>query len=336
MPLKPPSSALRSYVVCGVLLGAFMTGCEGAQSALDPAGRGAERVATLFWWMVAVGLLIWTLVIGLAIYAIRVRPGAHSPRTANRLIIGGGAVLPTLVLSVLLGFGLAELPDQLAPAPEGSLRIAVSGEMWWWRVRYEPPGGPPVELANEIRLPVGQRTAFLLESADVIHSFWIPALGGKMDMIPGRQTRLTLEPTRTGTFNGVCAEFCGASHALMGFKVMVMEQADFEAWLALQQAPASPPAGALAAQGYQVFLASGCGACHAVRGTPADGRLGPDLTHVGSRLSLGAGILANAPDDFRRWLVHTDHLKPQVNMPAFGMLPADEIDALVAYLDGLE
>lgn len=316
----------------------WLTGCSGPQSALDPAGRGAERIADLFWWMGLGGLVIWFAVMALTFYAIRPRPAAHSNRVARFLLIGGGAIFPTIVLTGLLAYGLAMLPELIKPAPEGNLHIVVSGEQWWWRVRYLTPGGPgkDVELANEIRLPVGERVAFLLESPDVIHSLWIPALGGKIDMIPGRQNRLVLEPTRTGTFRGACAEYCGTSHALMSFVVVVLEKADFAAWLAHQQTPAPPPTQPLATHGQELFLAHGCGACHTVRGTPADGMVGPDLTHVGSRLSLGAGILPNEPDDFQRWIAHTDRVKPDVHMPAFGMLPPEEVRALAAYLDGLQ
>ncbi len=163
-----------------------------------------------------------------------------------------------------------------------------------------------------------------------------------MDMIPGRVTRLTLEPTRTGTFRGVCAEYCGTSHALMNFHVVVQEKEDFARWLERQGTAARVSAGAagatgtLAARGRELFLANGCGACHAVRGTPADGVVGPDLTHVGSRLSLGAGILRNEPGGFRRWIASPEHVKPGALMPAFGMLPPGELRALAAYLESLE
>jgi cytochrome c oxidase subunit 2 len=326
--------ACQWIVLAGVL---GLGGCRGPQSALDPAGRGAERIAEFFWWMAAGAGLIWLAVVGLAIYAMRVRPGVHSRHTAL-LIIGGGAVLPTVVLAGLLAYGLALIPVLLPPAAESQLQVAVSAEQWWWRVRYLTSGGngEAVELANEVRLPVGRRVAFHLESPDVIHSFWIPALGGKIDMIPGRRNRLVLEPTRTGVFHGACAEYCGTSHALMRFAVIVLEQEDFAGWLMHQHAPAQPPTQALAAYGQELFLANGCGACHTIRGTPADGVVGPDLTHVGSRLSLGAGILPNDLEGFQRWIAHTEDIKPGVHMPAFGMLPPEDVQALAAYLDGLQ
>jgi cytochrome c oxidase subunit 2 len=333
--LRRGRDACRRVTSAGALL---LVGCGGPQSALDPAGRGAESIAELFWLMTIGAIVIWLAVIGLAFYAIRVRPEARSRRQTNLLIIGGGAVIPTIVLSGLLAHGLALMPPLLAPAPESSLKIAVSGEQWWWRVRYLTPGGDggAVELANEIRLPVGEPVEFHLESPDVIHSFWIPTLGGKIDMIPGRSNRLTLEPTRTGVFRGACAEYCGTSHALMSFYVVVLEKVDFAAWLEHQQKPARSPEQPLADRGQELFLANGCGACHTVRGTPADGVVGPDLTHVGSRVSLGAGILPNEPDAFLRWTAHTEEVKPGVHMPAFGMLPTEDLRALAAYLEGLQ
>jgi cytochrome c oxidase subunit 2 len=321
-----------------VFVGALLlVGCDGLQSTLDPAGQGAGRIAALFWWMAAGAGIIWFAVVGLTIYAMRIRPESHNYGVAT-LIIGGGAVLPTVVLTVLLAYGLAMVPDLLAPAPAGSLQIAVAGEQWWWRVRYLTPSSNDrtVELANEIRLPVGERVEFHLQSPDVIHSFWIPSLGGKIDMIPGRTNRLTLEPTRTGVFRGACAEYCGDSHALMNFDVIVLEKDDFVAWLAHQHQPAQPPTQPLAVRGQELFLANGCGACHTVRGIAADGVVGPDLTHVGSRLSLGAGILPNDPEAFLQWIARTKDVKPGVHMPAFGMLPPEDLQALAAYLDGLE
>lgn len=313
----------------------LMLGCSGVQSALDPAGQQAEQLATVFWWMTGGSLVVWLLVMGIALYA------AYSPERRDltgprRLIVWGGVILPTLVLTPVLCFGLALIPEHLDPATPSQLRVHISGEQYWWRVKYLSDGAPPVELANEIRLPVGEEVDFLLDSVDVIHSFWIPSLGGKVDMIPGRQTRLRLSPQRTGKFRGQCAEYCGASHALMAFDVVVLERPEFERWLAAQRAPARAPSDALAREGRDVLLANGCGACHTLRGTPADGVVGPDLTHVGGRGSIAAGVLPNAEAGFSRWLAETDRLKPGVHMPAFGMLAASETRALAAYLESLE
>ena len=318
--------------VCALLL----TGCRGVQSALSPAGREAERIAELFWWMVAGAIIVWLGVIVLTIYAARTSSEARNHRRDRFLIVGGGAVVPTVVLTVLLAFGLAPIPVLLAPAPEGSLKIIVSGEQWWWRMRYLPPGGEAFELANEIRLPVGEPVQFQLDSPDVIHSFWIPSLAGKVDMIPGRVTYLALQPTKVGVYRGACAEYCGTSHAMMNFYVEVMEKEDFSRWLVQQAQPSQPAAEPLAARGRELFLSHGCNACHTVRGTPARGVIGPDLTHVGSRLSIAAGTLTNEPEHFQRWIAQTTAVKPAVTMPAFHMLPSDDLRALAAYLEGLK
>lgn len=324
----------RIMCALGVLL--LAGGCSGPQSALQPGGRGAERIADLFWYLSIGAVLIWGVSVTLWVRAVYFARQPIGVRTRRLIIIGGGVVFPTLTLAAVLSYSLAMLPDFLEPAPEGSLRIEVIGHQWWWRVRYLPADGEPVELANEIRLPVGEPVQLELESRDVIHSFWIPALGGKMDMIPGRRTRLKLEPTSVGVYRGACAEYCGTSHALMGISVMVQEGPDFEAWLRQQAAPAAAPgAGSPAERGRDVFLANGCGACHAVRGTAADGVIGPDLTHVGGRLSLAAATLPNDAEAFRRFVALTDEVKPSVHMPAFGMLPPEDLDALAAYLESL-
>jgi cytochrome c oxidase subunit II len=314
----------------------WFVGCSGQQSALDPAGHQAEQIARLFWWMTFGATIVWVAVEALCFWAMRASVQTHQAGRVRMLIIGGGAVVPTLVLAGLLVYGLGMMPPLLARAPEGSLRIAVTGEQWWWRVRYLPASGGEVVLANEIRLPIGEPVEFELDSADVIHSFWIPTLGGKMDMIPGRRTRLALRPTRTGTFRGACAEYCGTSHALMAFSVVVMEKAAFEQWLAQQGQPAVEPTDSLTAQGRDRFLANGCSACHTIRGIGADGVIGPELTHVGSRVSLGAGILPNDGNAFQRWISTTDRVKPGVLMPHFGMLPPEELRAVAAYLESLQ
>ncbi len=328
----PPSARRAAFDRTSCLLLAItLTGCLGPQSALDPASDNAARVATLFQVMVVGAAVVWLALVALTLYAVRARLDVTGRRRAALFIIGGGAAVPAVVLTALLIYGLALLPALTAPAPPGSLRVDVTGEQWWWRVRYPTPDGSVVELANEVHLPLNEATDIHLLSADVIHSFWVPSLGGKLDMMPGRGTRLTLRPTRAGRFNGVCAEYCGASHALMAFSVVVEPRADFDRWLARQSAPAS----ALATRGRDVFVASGCGSCHTVRGTSADGVLGPDLTHVGSRHTLAAGALANRHDAFVRWITRTDAVKPGALMPAFGMLPRGDVDALAAYLEAL-
>ena len=304
------------------------------QSALAIAGRDAERIADLFVVMTAGALIVWVAVVALAVYAIRARD-TYSQRAANLLVVGGGVALPTVVLGALLAYGLPVLPQILTPAAEGSLRIDVTGKQWWWRVRYVSDRGA-VETANELRLPVGQRVNLRLMSTDVIHSFWVPSIAGKMDLIPGRVTHLALEPTRTGVFRGVCAEYCGTSHALMAFHVVVMERDDFDAWLDHQAQPAQAPSDAEATQGEVAFITNGCTACHTIRGVASTGTIAPDLTHVGSRLRIGAGTLPNGAESLVRWIAQTDTVKPGVHMPEFRALPPGDLSALAAYLDSLK
>lgn len=335
MPFARMPAAPRAFGTAQAGALALLTGCGGVQSTLAPAGRDAERIAQLFWWMAGGALVIWAAVIGLALYAILRPERDHDEARARLFVIGGGAVVPAVVLFGLLIFGLRELPALLDPGPDDALEIHVRGERWWWRVTYHPPDASSFELANELYLPVGRRTRIVLDSRDVIHSFWVPALAGKIDMFPGRRTRLALEPTRTGVFRGVCAEYCGLSHTWMAFETAVVEPDAFQDWMAEQRRASTSPKGELARSGEASFVELGCGACHAVRGTPAKGTIGPDLTHVGGRRTLGAGTLANDPESFRRFLEHLKTLKPGANMPTFDMLEDRELDALAAYLDGL-
>jgi cytochrome c oxidase subunit 2 len=326
----PRPIVLKPYLLAAI---GGLSACGGPQSALVTAGRDAAHIADLFNIMAVGALIVWAAVVSIAVYTIRVRE-PHSQRAANLLIIGGGVAAPTIVLGALLAYGMPLVPTVLMVPPEGELSIRVTAKQWWWRIQYRTPAGP-IETANELRLPVGQRIELQLASPDVIHSFWVPSLAGKMDMIPGRMTRLALEPTDTGTFRGACAEYCGASHALMAFSVVVMEPHDFRAWLDAQARPAASPTDPLAAQGEAAFIANGCTACHTIRGTPAAGRIGPDLTHVGSRVRIAAETLPNEPAALIQWIAQTDRIKPGVHMPAFRALGADELSALAAYLSSL-
>ncbi|MCV0394811.1 MAG: cytochrome c oxidase subunit II [Rhizobiaceae bacterium] len=333
-----PQGGKRALAVAVLTSSPFLAGCAGIQSALDPAGVEADAVAALFWVMVAGAAVIWLAVMGVLYYATRRDRVVHSETFAGRVILWAGAILPTLILTALLAYGLSMMP-RLRPwdaraAEDAPLRIEVVGEQFWWRVTYHRDGMEPVVSANEIRMPVGERVTFTLRSADVIHAFWIPSLGGKMDMIPGRENTLTLEATKAGIYRGPCAEFCGSSHALMALAAVVMETGAFDEWLARQAEP-SPGVGENEA-GRAAFLANGCGACHAVAGTEANGTIGPDLSHLGSRVTLGAGIVENSKAGIGRFIAETDHVKPGVRMPAYRALPDEEIDAIAGWLKGLE
>ncbi|WP_418594570.1 c-type cytochrome [Ponticoccus sp. (in: a-proteobacteria)] len=322
----------RIGLLAAVLL---LSACEGRQSALSPAGEDAAVLSLLFWVMLTGAVVIFCIMLGLFFYLTRVNVGALPARYTRLILVGGGIVWPTLTIGALLVWGLSILPDQRQPGD--GLRIRVTGEQWWWRVEYFREGSDtPVISANEIRFPAGQRTELELTAGKVIHSLWIPALGGKLDMFPGRETRMSLKPLEPGVYRGQCAEFCGMSHAWMAFEAVVLPEAEFEAWLAAEEAEAKAPATPEAQQGAEVFAREGCGACHVIRGTDHVGLVGPDLTHVGSRHTLGAGRLGNTLDDMERWLAHTGELKPGVEMPTYDQLPDADRRALALYLKGLE
>ncbi|MDB5473414.1 MAG: coxB [Devosia sp.] len=284
-------------------------------------------MADLFWFMTISGALVWCIVMGTAIYAVLGKKRPRSERFADRFVLIGGVVFPTVGLAALLVYGLSMLPSWTeTEAPD--LRIHVVAEQFWWRMAYEGADGVRIDTANELHLPLNATAEFVLTSTDVIHSFWIPSLGGKMDAIPGRTNVLRLTSSKAGVYRGVCAEFCGPSHALMAFPVVVHEADDFASWLEQQRRPAAASTGA----GAEAFRAAGCGACHTVRGVSEAGSVGPDLTHFGSRRTLGAGTLPLTAAHLADWLVAPEHIKPGVRMPSFATLPDAERDAIVQFL----
>jgi cytochrome c oxidase subunit 2 len=216
------------------------------------------------------------------------------------------------------------------------LTVDVTGHVYWWEMSYRRPDGlAAVTSANELRLPVGEPVEVFLRSADVIHSFWVPNLAGKSDMIPGRVTRMVLQADRPGVYRGQCAEYCGAQHALMAFDVIATSRAEFDTWLASLARPAREPQTPELREGRELFVKLGCGACHAVRGV-AEGRLGPDLTQVGARRSLAAGTFKNGIGNLAGWIASAQHLKPGNRMPSYDQLEGRQLRALAAYLESLK
>lgn len=294
-------------------------------SVLSPAGPDAAWIAQAGWLLFVGAALILAGVMVLALLALR--PGRR-PVHARRWVVGGGVAFPVVVLSALLAYDVAG-SARLNRAPPDALVVSVTGHMWWWEVRYGD-----VVTANELRLPVGRPVLLGLTTADVIHSVWIPPLAGKVDMVPGRVNRLAVTAERAGTFRGPCAEYCGEQHARMQLQVVAVPPAEFDAWLAQQAQAARAPADAQQARGRDAFVAQRCVACHSVRGLSQSDR-GPDLTHVGSRLQLGAGTLRNDHAALMAWIADVQRLKPGARMPSFRHLEPDQLEAIAAYLSQL-
>ncbi|MEF3077043.1 cytochrome c oxidase subunit II [Methylobacter sp. Wu1] len=311
-----------------------LASCAGEQSAFVGLGPVASRISLLMWIMFIAAALITVLMCVLVFVAITGSGSWRQTLTREKTVVLGGIAFPVVTLSALLiyGFSVLRVGEELVQA-ENPVRIAMVGEQWWWRVIYRHDDGRTTESANEIRIPTGRPVEIELTTADVIHSFWLPAYAGKVDMIPGHTNHLHFIADKPGVVRGQCAEYCGGAHALMAFYAMAMAPADYDAWLAKEKADAKPGPDKA---GERLFLASGCGGCHTVRGTQANGTVGPDLTHVGGRLSLGAGILPKTPENFARWIGRHQRLKPENLMPPFGFFSEDELRSLSAYLNGLE
>jgi cytochrome c oxidase subunit 2 len=219
----------------------------------------------------------------------------------------------------------------------GEIHIEVTGEQWWWQVRYRSPNPTEdFETANEIHIPVGRPIRVNLVSRDVIHSFWIPQLHPKMDLIPGGVNSVVLQAEAPGEYRGECAEFCGRQHANMAFVVLAETEEQFEEWTATQRQSVSPPADSLTAEGQRQFLQHGCASCHAIRGAPAAGSIAPDLTHLASRPSLGAGVLSNTRGNLEAWILNAPAIKPGTQMPRMSDFDGPGISALIAYLETLK
>ena len=366
---------------------------SGRQSAFQTFGVEAGTLASMTLYLTIFAVVVAVIVAGLFFFAMRAKEGALTHKGGMRLILWAGALGPAAILLALLVVSLPTMRPLRAAAD--ALVVDVTGEQFWWRVVYRPPGAAAVETANEVRVPVGRTVVFALQGGDVIHSFWIPGLAGKMDMIPGRTNRLVVRATRAGVFRGQCAEFCGLSHALMAFDVVAMEPAAFDAWLARegggyagarvtaepvmrgpdgklrpvatvtsQEAtrdmwrdrhggldPASnapremPPEDAqhvgpriksgVTDRGAALFASYGCGGCHSIRGLTGAPAIGPDLTHVGARRSLGAGTRPMTRAELVRFVRDAPSVKPGARMPAYPQMPAQDAAAIARFLESL-
>lgn len=339
-PLKP-RRLLRLQLLAVVPL----IGCahDVSQSTLHPAGPAAAEIAWLWWIMLGAFTGVFILVLALLCGAVfrgpaRVattpdgepRRGSEPPLGSTGFIVAGGIVLPIVILTPLFLFSLRTSASLRQP-PE-ALSIRVVGHMWWWEVRYPEQG---IVTANEIHIPVGQPVRLELASADVIHSFWVPRLGGKRDMIPGIENEFWIQADEPGVYRGQCGEYCGTQHANMAFHVVALDPAEFESWLAARTEQRAEPEMLERGRGFQIFMSAGCGECHALGATRAKGSVGPDLTHFGSRRTIGAAMLSNSRGNLAGWIADPQAIKPGIRMPRT-YLPADDLLTLAAFLEEQE
>lgn len=297
---------------------------------LDPAGPYATSVSLLSWILFGMAAFVLLVVLAALYLALFGRRELQQKVGGKRVIWIGGIAFPLVVLTALLVYGLSLTRHLSDPIRGDELRVRVTGEMWWWRVAYlDGQGREVVQDANELHIPAGQPVVLELQSADVIHSFWVPRLSGKLDMIPGRRNLLRIQADHPGVFGGQCAEYCGGPHALMGFTVVAHEPAQFARLMQarLTREPAGP------AEGARLFETVGCSACHRIAGTGANGLAGPDLTHVGSRRTLGAGILPNNRGTLMGWIGNSQAIKPNNRMPPYTVLSAEQLGQLATYLE---
>ena len=321
-------------------------GCSSSShSALDPKGPAAERIADVWWLMLGLAVAVYLVVAGLILVASRRGRGAEGAQAAegaegaegavqrrpfneNAFIWIGGIAVPTAILVILAVVTVASTAD-LTRAEDRPLRIEVEGFKWWWEVRY-----PDADFvtANEVHVPVGRPVEIELTSADVIHSFWVPELAGKVDLVPGQRNVIRLTADEAGEYRGQCAEYCGLQHARMAFLVIADPPEVFDDWVVRHQAPpAEPPAGP-ATEGEAIFESSSCAGCHTVRGTSALGESGPDLSDFGSRRTIGAVTVENNRGNLGGWIVNAQAIKPGNLMPPVSLEP-EELHALIAYLE---
>ena len=317
------------------------------QDIFAPAGPQAEQLLDLWWVMVGLCSLVFVLVLGAFLWALWRAPRAtaatppdlsslHLSERGARIAVSVAVALSAagLVFLMLASFMTDRALARLAP-PE--LQVDVTGHQWWWQLEYDDPVDPSKNFgtANELHVPVGKTVLLRLRADDVIHSFWVPNLAGKKDLIPGRVSTLIFSVEKPGAYRGQCAEFCGLQHAKMAFLVIAEPPDQYEAWAAAQRKSAPEPRTAQEKRGQQLFVGGRCAMCHAIQGTPANGRHAPDLTHLASRQTLAAGMLPNTVGHLAGWILDPQGIKPGVNMPA-NPLPPDDLYALLAYLGTLK
>jgi cytochrome c oxidase subunit II len=303
-------------------------------SPLNPASEEARKVAELYWFTFWIALVIFVLVEGLLLYAI-IRFRQKDPKVTPPKVHGSTpleiawTIAPAIVLMIVFVLMIRTMNASAKP-PAEAMRIKVIGHQWWWEFQYPELG---ITTANELYIPIGEPIIAELSSDNVIHSFWVPRLAGKTDVVPGQTNTMWFQADQPGNYRGQCAELCGVQHAHMNFMVIAVPPDQFEIWAERQQQPAVAATGK-AAEGEQIFLNSVCISCHKIEGTIAPGTLGPDLTHFGSRQTIAGLMLENTPENLARWLSDPQAVKP-FNQMVINKLSQDEVEALVAYLSSL-
>jgi cytochrome c oxidase subunit II len=323
------------------LLLLMIAGCNGTTSYLDASGEAGHREAVLGIWLTVVASVVVAAVCVAIAWSIWRAAPAGTEQTGRRAISSGlswiyiGVAVTVVILLVTFAGTMVTLNAASHPPRQPRIVMDVVAHQWWWEIRYREPSNPDEGFvtANEVHLPVGEPVRVRLRSADVIHSFWLPQIAGKTDVIPGQTNEMWVEAKRAGVSRGMCGEYCGLQHAMMALPVTAESPDDFTRWATARRAEAQLPSGGDAGAGAVVFARS-CGACHAVAGTNALGRVGPDLTHFASRPFIGAGILENSAANLMRWIPNAPQVKEGARMPA---IPLDdsELRAVVAYLETL-
>ncbi|MGB8646619.1 MAG: cytochrome c oxidase subunit II [Anaerolineae bacterium] len=317
-----------------------LAGCSSTQSILEPANTSARDIAGLFYFIFYIALVIFILVEGLLIFFVvryqrRANAGLPPQFHGNTRIEVAWTLAPAIVLAVVFFMTVRTMSStSLAAQPPATVNVRVIGHQWWWEFQYPDLG---ITTANDLHVPVGQVVSLTLESDNVIHSFWVPQLMGKTDVIPDHQNKTWLRAETASVYSGQCAEFCGVQHAHMLFRVVADEAGTFDAWVKGQQTTAQTPTDGDAARGAQIFTSNGgCFACHTINGVDkAKGKVGPNLTHFGSRLTIAAGTLPNTPENLSAWLHNPQEVKPG-NAMNIGKLSDPDIQALIAYLASLK
>ena len=321
--------------------------CSGVQPMLAPGGPQAGSIAHLGWFVLitfcAVTVVMWALIFWVAVRR-RGTLAEHAPYDApsdRRWVVVGGFVVPAIILGTIFVLTLNTMkafPMGDREQHAGPPSITITGHQWWWEIEYHFGNtvSDHVVSANELHLPTGRPIDIRLRTHDVIHSFWVPRLHGKVDLMPGFDNTIRIQADQPGLYRGECAEYCGPQHAHMILLVDAQAPADFDAWLAAARKPALPPMTPTAVRGEEVFMTNACVLCHTIRGTMAHGLVGPDLTHLASRKAIAANSYPNTTGYLAAWVTHAQTMKPDAQMPNITAFTGEDLRALVAYLEGLK